>query len=598
MTFLDISLKMLKKGLLRYRLYFLCSFFALTLFFCFAALLTNPSFMEGFAVDPMISSNVYFPSLLAAAFLLLFVPYSYAVFLSARKQEYGILFSLGLGRLEGLKWLLGESAALGAAALGGAFLAGTGVSYAFYGILVHVMGIHGLRFGISGKAYAITALLYGAVLASSALLLAFQLLGRRIHSLLLAPYQAEQKGRGYRWLQKHFPSYARKRLLECSLLARHKMGWAIRCCFSALLFGAALYLIGFCAAVLPSLPYGAARYCPYDLAYAESFLHNRISGEALRECLSRHGAPLQEEIQIPFARDAAFNYLPVSEVNQKLGCSYEVPPGSFLNLFQEDLEDGYGTEGRLTETSHISICLDAEAGDTLELDSCGSNVRILFNRNPAFADRTLLLNDGDYQKIASIGPYWQNTMHLIQLWDWESSAGGAAALQDLLQEANGLSPEEQWRLRATAKITELQTARQSCQCGFFLMGFIELLMLMAACLLIHFRIAAEQEENRRMAQSLFLIGATDEELFGLCLFKNRLRFLPPLLAGLLASLPPVYWQGEAVYHSGMEGCLAAGLAAALLCLAASKFTSAYSRRELQALTASSAPGQIKAQTPG
>ena len=153
-------------------------------------------------------------------------------------------------------------------------------------------------------------------------------------------------------------------------------------------------------------------------------------------------------------------------------------------------------------------------------------------------------------------------------------------------------------LRATAKITELQTARQSCQCGFFLMGFIELLMLMAACLLIHFRIAAEQEENRRMAQSLFLIGATDEELFGLCLFKNRLRFLPPLLAGLLASLPPVYWQGEAVYHSGMEGCLAAGLAAALLCLAASKFTSAYSRRELQALTASSAPGQIKAQTPG
>ena len=53
----------------------------------------------------------------------------------------------------------------------------------------------------------------------------------------------------------------------------------------------------------------------------------------------------------------------------------------------------------------------------------------------------------------------------------------------------------------------------------------------------------------------------------------------------------------AALGGGVTGDMA-GLAAALLCLAASKFTSAYSRRELQALTASSAPGQIKAQTPG
>ena len=108
MTYFMISKKMLRANFRRFYLYFLCSFFALTLFFCFAALFTDNSFMGGATVDSLISSNVIFPSILAAAFLLLFVPYSYSVFLSARKREYGILFSLGMSRLESWKCLLAE----------------------------------------------------------------------------------------------------------------------------------------------------------------------------------------------------------------------------------------------------------------------------------------------------------------------------------------------------------------------------------------------------------------------------------------------------------------------------------------------------------
>ncbi len=574
MTFFAISLKMLQKNFYRYRLHFLCSFFAITLFFCFATLFTNDSFMTGHDVNFMIASNIIFPSILAAAFLLVFAPYSYSVFLSARKQEYGILSSLGMSPMESWKWLLAESIVLGAIALGAAFLAGTLLSLFFYGVISHVIGITALKWAFPYKAYLATALLYGLVLAITAALQGIQLLGRRIRPLLLAPYRAEAKGRGYQWMEKIFPDYMGRHLLEFSLLARHKRDWAARSAFSSLLIGCALYLAGFCTVFSASVLQDLEHYCPYDLAYSEFLGQNRISGNALRNALSQHQVSITAEKQLPYLRDPAFNYLPVSGANQILGCDYQVPEGSFLNLFQYELQDGYGHD--LTEVSHISLRTGKE------LHSCGSDIKILFNQNPTLAERTLILNDADFNQMLSSGYYWEGRMHLFHLQYWEDASEGIEALQSLLLEANGLTPEEQWQFyRATSKTEDFQIARQSSQFAYFLMGFVEILLLMAACLLIHFRIAAEREENRRAMQSLFMVGATASERLHLCLFKNRMRFLPPFAAASLAALPFSYKTGEMVYHSGNIWCMAVGLLGLASIFAMAKFTGYYSKREFE-----------------
>lgn len=63
MTFYDISMKMLTANLRRYRLYFLCNVFSVALFYSFAAIFTNKSFMNVRIVDSLISSNIYAPSI-------------------------------------------------------------------------------------------------------------------------------------------------------------------------------------------------------------------------------------------------------------------------------------------------------------------------------------------------------------------------------------------------------------------------------------------------------------------------------------------------------------------------------------------------------
>ncbi len=579
MTFLDISIKIFWKNITRYRLYFFCCVCAAAVFFCFAALFTNQSFMEGQAVDPMIADNIIFPSFLAAVFLLLFVPYSYSVFLFARKQEYGILFSLGMSRLAALKCLFLEGAAMGGLALVLSFLAGSILSLFFSGVISRVIGIEGLQWEISYKAYAVTALLYGTALGITAVLGGISTLGGRIRSLLLAPYQAEAKGGGYHILQKYFPGYAKKRLVECSLLARHRKDWTIRYVFSALLIGTVLHLAGFCLVLQSSLLRDVENYCPYDLAYSEMLGKNHISEDELRDTLSLHGVTIVKEKKISYVRDAAFNYLAVSEVNEKLGCSYRVLEGTFLNLFQYEMEDGY--EHDIQEIPRVSLSL--ETGGELKLFTCGSDIRILFNKGPAQADYTLILNDADFDRIKSDPNYWFGMMHLFQLQDFKTSFAGIKSFQSLLQEVNGLTVEEQQYFRAVSKIERLWEARQSGQFCIFLMFFVEALLLMAAYLLIHVRVAAEREENKRAFTSLFLVGITDEEAFRLCLFKNRMRFLPPLIAALIFSMPLLYTMGEGSYHSGALGCFGGICIDFFLVVFTSISSVFYSRRELKFL---------------
>lgn len=575
MTFFDISLKMFRRNFARYRLYFLCCFLSATVFFCFASLFTNPFFMEGQAVDPMVSENIIFPSFLSAVFLLLFVPYSYAIFLSARKQEYGVLFSLGMSRKMCWKCLLLEGLALGTLALLTSFAAGTLLSVLFYGVVSHIIGISSLQWSVPYKAYAVTAFLYGAALIAAAIFLGLRLMGGRIRTLLLAPYRAERKGRMYRRMKKYFPVYMRKHLLEFSLLARHKREWAIRYVVSALLIGSALYLVSFCAVLHSALMRDVENYCPYDLAYTEIFGQNHISEDERESTLSQYQVIIEEEQQVSFARDNAFNYLSVSEVNEKLGCSYRVPAGKFLNLFQYEAEDGY--EHEIVEIPSISLNL--ESGN-LDLYSCGSDTRILFNKSASLADYTLILNDADYRLLRSDCNYWPGTLNLLQLQDWKESHAGISAFQSFLQEANGLSQEEQQYFRAHSKIEYFQVASQSVQFAMFLLCFVEALLLMAAFLLIYSRMMAEQEENKRLQKSLYMIGITESEQYRLLLFKNRMRLLPPLLIALVCSMPVSYRMGEGTYHSGNIGCVIGTFTAIVLLLVAVKFLSYFSKKEL------------------
>lgn len=570
MTFHDIFKKMLRANFSKYRLYFMCNLSAAALFCCFAVIFSNRTFMNGEIVNSSISGNIYLPSLLAAVFLILFLPVSCQAFLVSRKQEYGVMFSLGMSRREALRTLFLENIALSVLALAAALAAGTILSFLFFAVIIYGIGIKGVQWQFCPEAYKLTVILYTVVMAMAFALNAGKFMWDKIGTLLKAQYRSEKKGRIYTVLCNLAPGYMNRHLPEWSFVRRHRKEWSLRYLLAALIIAASVLLVGSCVTLCPAFLQDAKSYSPYDMVYSEIYGMNQVPLRNVIQILEENGIIVERVIQIPYIRDGSFNYLPVAEVNWYFGCDYQIREGEFLNLFQYDLEDGY--EHDLQPASAVTL-----SGDN-KLCSVGSDVRILFNQNPAFADRTLIISDSDYERLSADAMGSVGLMNLFRFDQWENSYGGICAVKEYLHDSNQADEENQRYYELSSKVERYRDAGKSGQFLLFLMVFVIGLMLAAEFLLIHSRIQAEREENGRAVCSLRLLGVTDREIAGCLRYKNFLRFLPPLIAGTVFSFLPSYYLNES-YGMGASGVLAGSVFGIIITFGAAAAVYRYSERE-------------------
>ena len=504
MTFFDISRKMLKAGFYKYRLYFLCNLSATALFCCFAVISTNRTFMNASIVNSSISNNIYLPFFLSAVFLFFFLPVSCQAFLASRKQEYGVMFSLGMSRKEAFRNLLFENVIISVLALAIALAAGTVLSFLFFSVIIYAIDVHGVQWQFCPEAYKLTAVLYTVVVAVAFILNAGRLMLDKIGTLLKAQYRAEKTGKIGTFLCRLAPNYMRFHLVEWSFVRRHKKEWGCRYVLASLIIAVSVMLTGVCVTLYPAFLQDAKSYSPYDMVYSKIYGMNQVSVQDVLHILEKNGVTVEQVIQIPYIRDDVFNYLPVTEINRDFGCDYQIQEGEFLNLFQYNLEDGY--EHNIQPVSTVTI-----SGDR-KLQSVGTDVKILFNQNPTFADKTLIINDSDFEKLSADITGSAGIANLFQFQNWEDSYAGVCEVKEYLQESNQLNEDEQTYYELSSKVEKYQDAKKSGQFLLFLMAFVIGLMIMAEFLLIHSRIQAEKEENSRVVCSLRMLGMIDKEI--------------------------------------------------------------------------------------
>lgn len=548
MTFYDISKKMLRADFSKYRLYFMCNLSGTALFCCFAVIFSNRTFMNGEIVNSSISNNIYLPGFLSAVFLILFLPVSCQAFLASRKQEYGVMFSLGMSRKEAFRNLLFENIVISVLALAAALAAGTVLSFLFFAVIVYGIDIKGVQWQFCLEAYKITVILYTAVMAVAFALNGVKLMRDKIGTLLKAQYRSEKAGGLFTILCRLAPGYMNRHLLEWSFVRRHKKEWSFRYILAAFMIAVSVLVTGSCVTLYPAFLQDAKSYAPYDMVYAEIYGMNQVPLQKVIHILEESGTVVEQVIQIPYIRDGNFNYLPVTEVNRYFGCNYQIQEGKFLNLFQYDLEDGY--EHDTQPVSAVTI-----SGDK-KLRSVGNDIRILFDQNPAFADKTLIVNDSDFEKLSTDAGNSDSFMNLFLFAQWENSYEGICAVKEYLRDSNQADEEEQRYYELSSKVERCQDAEKSGQFLLFLMVFVTGIMLAAEFLLIHSRIQAEREENSRAVCSLWLFGMADREIVRCLWYKNFLRFLPPLIAGTVLSFVPSYYLNES-YGMAIRGILSA-----------------------------------------
>mgnify|MGYP001077827210 CR=1 FL=1 len=559
MTFFDISRKMLKVGFHKYRLYFLCNLSAAALFCCFAVISTNRTFMNGSIVNSSISNNIYLPFFLSAVFLIFFLPVSCQAFLASRKQEYGVMFSLGMSRKEAFENLLFENVLISVLALAIALVAGTVLSFLFFAVIIYVIDVHGVQWQFCPEAYKLTTVLYTVVVAVSFILNAGRLMLDKIGTLMKAQYRAEKIGKIGTILCRLAPNYMTFHLVGLSFVRRHKKEWGLRYLLASLMIAVSVTLAGICLTLYPAFLQDAKSYSPYDMVYSEIYGMNQVPLQDVIHILEKNGVAVEQIIRLPYIRDDVFNYFPVTEINRDFGCDYQIQEGQFLNLFQYDL---------------VTI-----SGDR-KLRSVGTDVKILFNQNPTFADKTLIINDSDFAKLRADTPGGAGIANLFQFQNWEDSYAGVSGVKEYLHENNPLDENEQLYYEISSKVEKYQDAEKSGEFLLFLMAFVIGLIIMAAFLLIHSCIQTEKEENSRAVCSLRLLGMTDKEIVKCLCYKNFLRFIPPAVVGTILSFLPSYYLNES-YGMGTNGILAGIVFGVILAIGIFVVIRRYSEKEVK-----------------
>ena len=396
------------------------------------------------------------------------------------------------------------------------------------------------------EAYKITAILYTVVVAVAFILNAGRLMLDKIGTLLKAQYRVEKNRKDWYDLMQtctQLHDFSFGGMVICPQ-TQERMGMQV--CFSLSYNSGICYAYG-CVTLYPAFLQDAKSYSPYGMVYSEIYGMNQVPLQEVVHILEKNGVTVEQIIQLPYIRDDVFNYLPVTEINRDFGCGYQIQEGEFLNLFQYDLEDGY--EHNIQPVSTVTI-----SGDR-KLRSVGTDVKILFNQNPTFADKTLIINDSDFEKLRAEITGGAGIANLFQFQNWEDSYAGVSGVKEYLHESNQLNEDEQTYYELSSKVEKYQDAEKSGQFLLFLMAFVIGLMIMAEFLLIHSRIQAEKEENSRVVCSLRLLGMTDKEIVKCLCYKNFLRFIPPLVVGTILSFLPSYYLNER-YGMGTNGILA------------------------------------------
>ncbi|MFP4976681.1 FtsX-like permease family protein [Paenibacillus sp. CN-4] len=584
MTFRMIAFKMFRANIRQYRLFIVCNLVSVAVLYSFISIAVNKQFKDPTVVNPMISSNIFAPTMLVVLFTCLFIPFTQNVFRKMRSHDYGILLTLGMTEREMRKYVLLENIALCLLFLLSGLGAGTLLSFLFWGVIHYGIGIQGLPLSISFAAYQMTAIyvvgiyalfflvnLLGSVRStilerikfteraesgrSSRLWLSAAGLGLTAVSFglmiwfyaghdnvwllslllcaadsLLILFNAEAWINNYK--QKRPQSYIKHLFLFSDITYNYHKNRMTLFVTTWIFFGI-LFFVMFSFVTYPSLKHNAFVYHPYHMAFAEvkgSF--HPLGDHEVQRITEEHDNSILQTDRVEFLRNNVYTVFNVEDINTLLAKNYSIQPGSFIHVYPYDPNDGYD---RPLGPGPSVLQMDSSAGArTFALQD--NVMDPLFGQVNTISGDILVVRPEDFDWIAAYGKDYkiQGTLHLYNFADWRHSEGIVNVISARLAERNGVQTENGF-YHVSSRIEAYRTAQQSSDFLMFTILYVGLLLYFSAITMVHFKLKMESREDAKKYRALFRIGLLEKEMQTMVRQKIRVMFSIPVgYAGLMA----------------------------------------------------------------
>ncbi|MEI2394038.1 ABC transporter permease [Paenibacillus phytohabitans] len=166
MTFRDVTIKNFKRNVRNFFSYFICSAFAITIFFLYAALLFNNSIREG-ATEDVIQIVLMLSLAALTLFSVFFINYAHSSFIKSRSKEFAIFMSLGMHKNDLQKIILLENLIISVSSLVAGIITGAIFSRLFQNVAIDLLDLQGVSYSLSAASFIVTAVVFTVIFAAS-----------------------------------------------------------------------------------------------------------------------------------------------------------------------------------------------------------------------------------------------------------------------------------------------------------------------------------------------------------------------------------------------------------------------------------------------
>ncbi|AZS14186.1 ABC transporter permease [Paenibacillus lutimineralis] len=166
MTFRDVTIKNFKRNVRNFFSYFICSAFAITIFFLYAALLFNTSVREA-ATEDVIKIVLMLSLAALTLFSVFFINYAHSSFIKSRSKEFAIFMSLGMHKNDLQKIILLENLIISVSSMIVGILTGSIFSRLFQNVAINLLDLQGVSYSLSAASFIVTAVVFTVIFAVS-----------------------------------------------------------------------------------------------------------------------------------------------------------------------------------------------------------------------------------------------------------------------------------------------------------------------------------------------------------------------------------------------------------------------------------------------
>ena len=588
------------------RLFSVCNILSTTIVFLFISISTNDSFMNPSVVNPMISNNIYLPLAVILIFAAFFVPYSLQAFLKLQRYNFGVLTTLGMKTIHLYALQMAECFCIVAFSV---------ISGAFIGTILHIIIFVSLSsiFHIDFNFYPdldsykivipfylflsiaglcinfilhykdrINQWIYGMekkknvpltnfiryiciIIGMSTIIISMVILkfyneeknDLWLYSMLLCliGFYLVLSGAGIflRTIQKKIKkttSYFLISIIDFNYKEFKKVIF-----MAVILIQFSVFFICLSDSVHKLMLRNAISYTPFHLQYVEMNGYNIEGEEFIKSLCNKSDIKIEEFEQLEFLRNSFVNIYDESDINKISDKEFKIEPGKFVVLYQYDLKDGYAHEPfpvrELTikgiENSHMSF------------ECSGEEVNILFNKNRAFADWNIVVNDLDYEKLKEIIPQsLQGKIMMYRFKDWKNAEPIIQEITNYFNENNKIDNSEDMIFYSiSSRIQDVNTANES---GYFLMilSMVILCMFcMAENIILYYSQRINIDKTKEIYEKLYFVGMKRKNIIKLEYIKNCVIFISPGLFSIFIAIIYSYRVNK-LYLRGSSAALLAG----------------------------------------